>query len=147
MFDFRLASGPEILYRTAKRTDTLFPKASPMTMLSTLPIFAQQAAPGAPGPGAAGFGTFLPFILIIAIFYFMMIRPQQRKEKERKKQIEELRAGARILFAGGLIGRITEARESTFKVEVADGVEIEIARGAVIRPLKDGEAVSVDDAR
>ena len=113
-------------------------------MLSTFPIFAQQAAPA---PGQGGLGMFLPFILIIAIFYFMMIRPQQRREKERKKQIEELRAGARILFAGGLIGRITEARESTFKVEVADGVEIEIARGAVIRPLKDGEAVSVDDAR
>ena len=111
-------------------------------MLSMLPIFAQQPAP-APG----GFVSFLPFILIIAIFYFMMIRPQQRKEKERKKQIEELRAGARILFAGGIIGRIVEARETTFKVEVADGVAIEIARGAVIRPLKDGEAVSVDDAR
>ena len=111
-------------------------------MLSILPIFAQQAA-----PAQGGLGMFLPFILIIAIFYFMMIRPQQRKEKERKKQIEELRAGARILFAGGLIGRITEARETTFKVEVANGVEIEIARGAVIRPLKDGEAVSVDDAR
>ena len=111
-----------------------------------LPIFAQQAAP-APGQGPGGLVSFLPFILIIAIFYFMMIRPQQRKEKERKKQIEELRAGARILFAGGLIGRITEARESTFKVEVADGVEIEIARGAVIRPLKDGEAVSVDETR
>ena len=117
-------------------------------MLSTFPIFAQQAAP-APGqaPGMGGIASFLPFILIIAIFYFMMIRPQQRKEKERKKQIEELRAGARILFAGGIIGRITEAREATFKVEVADGVEIEIARGAVIRPLKDGEAVSVDEAR
>ena len=113
-------------------------------ILSTFSIFAQQAAPA---QGQGGLGMLLPFVLIIAIFYFMMIRPQQRREKERKKQIEELRAGARILFAGGLIGRITEARESTFKVEVADGVEIEIARGAVIRPLKDGEAVSVDDAR
>ena len=117
-------------------------------MLSMFPIIAQQAAPAtAPGQAQNGFGMFLPFILIIAIFYFMMIRPQQRKEKERKKQIEELRAGARILFAGGLIGRITEAREATFKVEVAEGVVIEIARGAVLRPLKDGEAVSVDDAR
>ena len=110
---------------------------------------APAAAPTAPAGAQqqSGFGMMVPMLLILAIFYFMMIRPQQRKEKERKKQIEELRAGARILFAGGLIGRITEARESTFKVEVADGVEIEIARGAVIRPLKDGEAVSVDDAR
>lgn len=107
-------------------------------------IVAQQTAPA---PGAGGLGAFLPFLLIIAIFYFMMIRPQQRKEKERKRQIEELRAGARILFAGGLIGRITEARESIFKVEIADGVEVEIARGAVIRPLKDGEVASLDEAR
>ena len=113
-------------------------------MLSPLPIVAQQAAPA---PGAGGIGAFLPFLLIIAIFYFMMIRPQQRKEKERKKQIEELRAGARILFAGGLIGTIRESRETTFRVEIAPGVEVEIARGAVIRPLKDGEAVALDDAR
>ena len=118
-------------------------------------IMLCDAAPAAPAPAApaaapaqqSGFGMMVPMLLILAIFYFMMIRPQQRKEKERRKQIEELRAGARILFAGGLIGRITEARESTFKVEVADGVEIEIARGAVIRPLKDGEAVSVDETR
>ena len=110
---------------------------------------AAPAAAATPQPKqqSGGMGMLVPMLLILAIFYFMMIRPQQRKEKERKKQIEELRAGSRILFAGGIIGRITEAREATFKVEVADGVEIEIARGAVIRPLKDGEAVSVDDAR
>ena len=90
---------------------------------------------------------FWPMLIIFAIFYFMMIRPQQRKEKERKKQIEELRAGARILFAGGLIGTIRESRETTFRVEIAPGVEVEIAPGAVIRPLKDGEAVALDDAR
>ncbi len=113
--------------------------------LIQLPFLADGAAAG-PQQGL-GIGGLLPFVLIIAIFYFMMIRPQQRKEKERKKQIEELRAGARILFAGGIIGTITEAREATFLVEVADGVVIEIARGAVIRPLREGETASVDEAR
>ena len=102
-----------------------------MTMLSTLPIFAQQSAPGAPGPGAAGLGTFLPFILIIAIFYFMMIRPQQRKEKERRKMIEELRAGAKVVFAGGLIGTIVEASEKTFRIELSPGNVVEVLRGCV----------------
>ena len=109
-----------------------------------LPLLA-DGAPAAPGPG--GLGMFLPFILIIAIFYFMMIRPQQRKEKERKKEIEALRAGARILFAGGLIGTIVEAKESTFRVEISDGVVVEIARGAVIRTLKEGEVASLDETK
>ncbi len=111
-----------------------------------VPLLADTTPTPSPQQGG-GLGMFLPFLLIIAIFYFMMIRPQQRKEKERKKEIEALRAGARILFAGGLIGTIVEAKESTFRVEISDGVVIEIARGAVLRTLKDGEVASLDDAR
>ena len=114
-------------------------------LYAILPLLADGPAP-APGAGG-GLGMFLPFVLIIAIFYFMMIRPQQRKEKERKKEIEALRAGARILFAGGLIGTIVEAKESTFRVEISDGVVVEIARGAVIRTLKDGEVASLDETK
>ena len=55
-------------------------------------------------------------ILIIAIFYFLMIRPQQRKEKERREQVSALRAGAKILFCGGMIGTISEVRDATFLV-------------------------------
>ncbi len=110
-------------------------------------FFADAAAPAAAQPQSGGMGMLVPMLLIFAIFYFMMIRPQQRKEKERKKEIEALRAGARILFAGGLIGTIVEAKESTFRVEISDGVVIEIARGAVLRTLKDGEVASLDDAR
>ena len=85
-----------------------------------------DAAPAAAQPG--GMGMMIPMLLILAIFYFMMIRPQQRKEKERRKMIEELRAGAKIVFAGGLMGTIQEATEKTFKVEIAPGTTIEIAR-------------------
>ena len=91
-----------------------------------------DAAPAAPAPQAGGVGGMLvPMLLILAIFYFMMIRPQQRKEKERRKMIEELRAGAKIVFAGGLMGTIQEATEKTFKVEIAPGTTIEIARSCV----------------
>ena len=88
-----------------------------------------DAAPAAAQPG--GMGMMIPMLLILAIFYFMMIRPQQRKEKERRKMIEELRAGAKIIFAGGLMGVIQEATEKTFKVEIAPGVTVEIARSSV----------------
>ena len=74
---------------------------------------------------------FIPMLLILGIFYFMMIRPQQRKEKERRKMIDELRAGAKIVFAGGLMGTIQEATEKTFKVEIAPGTTMEIDRACV----------------
>ena len=81
----------------------------------------------------------IPMLLILAIFYFMMIRPQQRKEKERRKMIEELRAGAKVVFAGGLMGTIQEATEKTFKVEIASGTVIEIARSCVSAVITDEE--------
>ena len=96
-----------------------------------------DAAPAAPAtapagaPQQSGFGMMVPMLLILAIFYFMMIRPQQRKEKERRQMIEELRAGAKIIFAGGIIGTIVEANEKTFKVETASGTEMEILRSCV----------------
>ena len=86
-------------------------------------IMLCDAAPAAPAPAApaaapaqpSGFGMMVPMLLILAIFYFMMIRPQQRKEKERRQMIEELRAGAKIVFAGGIIGTIIEATEKTLR--------------------------------
>ncbi len=92
---------------------------------------AAPAAPAQPPAVAGGMGMMVPMLLIIAIFYFMLIRPQQRKEKERRKMIEELRAGARIIFATGIIGEIIEATEKTFKVETANGTEMEILRSCV----------------
>ena len=81
--------------------------------------------------GAGGGQMIFMMIALFAIFYFMMIRPQQRKEKERRQMIEELRAGAKIVFAGGIIGTIVEATEKTFKVETANGTEMEILRSCV----------------
>ena len=90
-----------------------------------------DAAAAAQPQQQSPFGMLVPMLLILAIFYFMMIRPQQRKEKERRKMIDELRAGAKIVFAGGLMGTIQEANEKTFKVEIAPGTVIEIARACV----------------
>ena len=103
-----------------------------MILCDAAPAAAPTAAPAAaPQQSAGGMGMMVPMLLILAIFYFMMIRPQQRKEKERQKMIEELRAGAKIVFAGGLMGVIQEATEKTFKVEIAPGVAVEVARASV----------------
>ncbi len=112
----------------------------------------QTAAPGGAGdqpPVSAmgAMGSWLPLILIFAIMYFIMIRPAQRKEKERKQEIMAITAGARVLFGGGIIGTIVEVKEATFKVEVAKGVALEIAKGSVQRKIDGDATVSIDDAR
>ena len=104
----------------------------------------QPAGDGAPTPPqqqGGGMGMMIPMLLIFAIFYFMMIRPQQRKEKERRKMIQELRAGAKVVFAGGFIGTIVEAKEKTFKIEIAGDVVVEVARAAVQGLAADETAV------
>ena len=92
------------------------------------PADAGVAAPAQAQPSPLM--SMLPFVLIFALFYFMMIRPQQRKEKERRKMIDELRAGAKVIFAGGIIGTIVEADEKTFVIETTDG-RMEVLRSCV----------------
>lgn len=103
--------------------------------MNNLAILAQAAQP----QGGIG-GMLIPMALIFGLFYFMMIRPQQRREKERQKMISELRAGARVIFAGGLIGVISEVRDGVFVIEIAPKVLVEVARAAVSNVLKEGEA-------
>ena len=100
-------------------------------------LLAQAATDAPPQPPNFGMFQLTMIILFIAIFYVFMIRPQQRKEKERREQVGALRAGAKILFCGGMIGTISEVKDATFLVEVAKGVVIEVAKGAVERPLPD----------
>ena len=107
--------------------------------MNTMILFAQAAQEAAKpaAPQGSGMTMLVPMLLIFAIFYFMMIRPQQRQEKERRKMIEELRAGARVVFAGGLIGTIREAKEKTFMIEIASGVSVEVARSSVVGVAED----------
>lgn len=107
------------------------PAATPAPVTATEVQPAGADAPQTPQPQQGGFMMPVMMLLLIALFYVMMIRPQQRKEKERRKMIDELRAGKKVIFAGGLMGKIVEAKEKTFKIEIADGVVIEVARAAV----------------
>jgi preprotein translocase subunit YajC len=109
-------------------------------MMLTIPFLIGMGTPpgGAQGQGSP-FGMLMPMLFIFAIFYFMLIRPQQRKEKERRAMIENLKSGARIMFCGGLVGTITNVKDGMFVVKIADNVKIEVARGAVNRVLEKGE--------
>ena len=78
------------------------------------------------------FGTFLPLILIFAVFYFLLIRPQQRKVKQHKEMLSNLKRGDKIITSGGIIctiNKVSDNRELT--VEISDNVEIKIAPGMV----------------
>ena len=109
-------------------------------MTKTAVVLAMAGGPSQQSGGASGMiGMLIPMLLIFAIFYFMLIRPQQRREKERKKMIEAIKTGERILFAGGLIGSVTNVKDRILVVKIADNVKIEIARGAVIRVLDKDE--------
>ena len=90
-------------------------------------------------------GAMAPMLLIFAIFYFMLIRPQQRKERERKEMIKELKSGERVMFSGGIMGTITNVKEHTFTIKIADNVKIEVARGAVSRALEKGEKADANE--
>jgi len=89
----------------------------------------------------------IPMLLIFGIFYFMLIRPQQRKEKQRRKLVDETKSGDRVMFSGGILGTVTNVKEHTFVVRIADNVKIEIARGAVSRVLDKGEKVGEEEKK
>jgi preprotein translocase subunit YajC len=87
---------------------------------------------GAAGQGSSGFTAFIPLILMFVIFYFLLIRPQQKKAKEQRDMIGNLKKGDRILTSGGLYGRITGMEDATLTVEISDKVRVKIARGNVV---------------
>ena len=87
------------------------------------------------------------FAIMIAIMYFILIRPQQRKEKERRALLQNIKSGDRVLFSGGIIGTVTNVKDKTFTIKIADKVKIEVGRGAVNQVLEKGEFPDEDAAK
>ncbi len=82
--------------------------------------------------GAFGaYGTFIPMILIIVVFYFFMIRPQVKKQKDQKKYVEELKKGDRVITTAGIHGKIIDVAETTFLVETEGGHKIRFEKSAI----------------
>jgi preprotein translocase subunit YajC len=86
---------------------------------------------GGAGEGAGGFAGFIPLILMFVIFYFLLIRPQQKRTKDHRAMIGNLKKGDRIITSGGLHGRITGMDDATLTVEIADKVRVKVARANV----------------
>ncbi len=81
--------------------------------------------------GVGGFGFLLPMILVFGVFYLLLIRPQQRKQRELQATIAQLKAGDKVVTTGGIVGKITEVRDTSFLIRSADKTILEIARTAV----------------
>ena len=91
---------------------------------------------------SAGIGQFIPLILIFVIFYFFLIRPQQRKVKEHKAMVESLKKGDKVVTSGGITGTITRVVDNEkVEVEIADNVTVEIIRGTGIQSLMNSQEI------
>jgi preprotein translocase subunit YajC len=82
--------------------------------------------------------TFLPMIAIFVVFYFLLIRPQQKKAKESRAMLEALEKGNEVVTAGGIVGRITRLTDQYAAIEVAPNIEMTVQRGAISQLLPKG---------
>ncbi len=102
---------------------------------------ATPLADGAPGGGGGSMVMIVYMAIFLLLLYFMMIRPQARREKERKAMLSAVKTGDRVIFGGGLIGVVSNAKETTLVIKIADNVKVEVVRGSVTRVLDKDENI------
>ncbi len=98
------------------------------------PAYAQAAA----GSTESTLMGLLPLVLMFVVLYFVMIRPQLKRQKEHKAMIEALAKGDEVVTAGGFLGKVTKIGDTYVGVELADGVEVQMQRSAVVQVLPKG---------
>ncbi|HSW20689.1 MAG TPA: preprotein translocase subunit YajC [Ramlibacter sp.] len=82
--------------------------------------------------------SMLPLVLMFVVLYFVMIRPQMKRQKEHKNMVEALAKGDEVATAGGLLGRVTKLGDTFLSVEIANGVEVQLQRSAIVQVLPKG---------
>ena len=97
-----------------------------------------QTAPAASGGAESSLLSLLPLVLMFVVLYFIMIRPQMKRQKEHKAMIEALAKGDEVVLGGGILGRVSKLGDSIVHVEVANGVELQVQRAAVVQVLPKG---------
>jgi preprotein translocase subunit YajC len=94
-----------------------------------IPILLAQAAPGPEQPPMLF--QFMPLIIIAVLFYFLLIRPQQKKQKEHEKLVAGVKTGDKVVTAGGIHGIVANLKETTILLKVADNVKIEVDKNSI----------------
>lgn len=97
-----------------------------------------QTAPAAAGSTESTLFSLLPLVLMFVVLYFIMIRPQMKRQKEHKAMIDALAKGDEVVVAGGVVGRVTKLGDSVLGVEVANGIELQVQRPSVLQVLPKG---------
>lgn len=125
-------------------------KEKSMDILSVIipSAYAQDAAAAAP-TGAAGFASFIPLVLMLGVFYFLLIRPQQKKMKEHRAMVEALRRGDKVVTASGMFGTINKIDADTGAVhlEIAPDVVVKILKSSVTEVLTKPEPVAKEEGK
>lgn len=98
-------------------------------MLSIAYAMGNPAAEGAKGFG--GIGAFIPLVLMFVIFYFLLIRPQQKRAKEHREVLQNLKRGDTVITAGGIHGKISGLTDTMVTLEIADKVKIKVSRNQI----------------
>lgn len=96
-------------------------------------------AQGAGGSAGGGIGAILPLLAIFVIFYFLLIRPQQKRMKEHQNMLSSVRRGDRVVTGGGIIGTVTKADDDTLTVEIAPDIKVEVRRSLIAEVLSKNE--------
>lgn len=104
-------------------------------MIDILSLFFMQPQGGDSGSGITS--TLIMFGLIFAIFYFMIVRPQQKKQRERQKMLDAVKKGDKIVIAGGVHGTVVGIEEKTVLVQIADNVKVKVERGSISSVMGD----------
>jgi preprotein translocase subunit YajC len=97
-----------------------------------------QTAPAAAGDTQSSLLSLLPLVLMFVVLYFIMIRPQMKRQKEHKAMVEALAKGDEIVTAGGVLGRVSKLGDTFLSIEVANGVELQVQRTSVVQVLPKG---------
>ena len=113
------------------------------TLLAGLALaFVADAALAQAATGQSGLLGFLPLIVIFVLFYFLLIRPQQKKQKEHRSMVDALAAGDEIVTGGGVLGKVTNVGDQFVTVEIADGVAIKVQKHTIGTVLPKGTVKS-----
>lgn len=120
-------------------------KVSVMSDFLISPAYAQSTGGGG---GASSLIQFLPYVLVFGIFYFLMIRPQQQKQKQLRESLSKLRRGDRVLTAGGIIGIVRKADDeaSEIELEIAPNVRVQVMRSTITSVLTSSDKAANDTA-
>ena len=100
--------------------------------------YAQTAPAAAGGDTQSTLFSLLPLVLMFVVLYFIMIRPQMKKQKEHRAMVDALAKGDEVVTAGGVLGRVSTMGENFIGVEIASGVEVQVQRSAVVQVLPKG---------